>query len=315
MQNSLEPVVRTELRGAGVAELVERFIASQDVAPSSRRTYRRQLSAFLSWLHGRGYTSPDRDTILEYKSYLSGAGLSPFTVSGYMVSVRRFFAWTETYRLYPNVANGVKGAKKPRGFRKDPLTVEQVRRLLNSIPREGIEGRRDYALLTLMVHTGLRTIELQRATVGDVRQQSGEAVLWVQGKGRESKDDFVLLTESVLRPVREYLAVRGNVTDDMPLFTTTGNRGRGKGLTTRSIRRIVKTRLQGIDIADERLTAHSLRHTAVTLSLLSGATIQQAQALARHVSISTTTIYAHNIDRLKDAPERGIERLLQAEVA
>jgi len=315
MENMPVTIMKSELQGAGVAELVERFILSQDVAPSSRETYRRQLSAFLLWLHDRGNTSPDRDTILEYKAHLSAEGLSPFTVSGYMVSVRRFFAWTETYRLYPNIANGVKGAKKPRGFRKDPLTVEQVKRLLNSIPRDVIEGKRDYALLSLMINTGLRTIELERAIVGDIRQQSGQAVLWVQGKGRESKDDFVLLTESVLRPIREYLAARGQLSDNEPLFTTAGNRGRGMALCTRSIRRIVKQRLQGIDIVDGRLSAHSLRHTAVTLSLLSGATLQQAQAMARHANIATTTIYAHNIDRLRDAPEHGIERLLQAEAA
>ena len=60
-----------------------------------------------------------------------------------------------------------------------------------------------------------------------------------------------------------------------------------------------------------RLTAHSLRHTAVTLALMGGATIQEARLLARHSSINTTLIYAHNINRVAQAPERKIDALLK----
>lgn len=63
-------------------------------------------------------------------------------------------------------------------------------------------------------------------------------------------------------------------------------------------------------IESERITAHSLRHTAVTLALLAGATVQEAQAMARHSSINTTMIYAHNIDRLETPAEGRIEDLL-----
>jgi integrase/recombinase XerC/integrase/recombinase XerD len=294
-----------------VSDLLDRFISSLDVAPSSRRTYQRQLKAFFAWLESAGDRSPDRETILRYKEYLTGRGLSSFSVSGYIVAVRKFFTWTEGVRLYPNIGRGVKGAKKSVGFRKDPLTVTQIRSLLASIPRDTLEGKRDYALLNLMVNTGLRTIEIERAAVEDIRQETGEAVLWIQGKGHDAKDAFVLLVDSVLKPIREYLSGRGAVKGDAPLFTTAGNRGRGEALTTRSIRRIVKARLAGIDIVSGHLTAHSLRHTAVTLALLSGATLQEAQALARHSDINTTLIYSHNISRLQNAPERGIDRMIR----
>ena len=81
-------------------------------------------------------------------------------------------------------------------------------------------------------------------------------------------------------------------------------------LTTRSISRIVKDNLRKAGIDSDRITAHSLRHTAVTLSLLGGATIQEAQSMARHKNINTTLIYAHNINRIKHAPERVIDTML-----
>jgi len=91
---------------------------------------------------------------------------------------------------------------------KDPLTVDDVSGLLGSIDRSTIEGKRDYALINLLIRTGLRTIETIRADVGDIRQASGETVLSVQGKGRDEKDELVILTPPSLNPIREYLTAR-----------------------------------------------------------------------------------------------------------
>ena len=74
----------------------------------------------------------------------------------------------------------------------------------------------------------------------------------------------------------------------------------------------MKNNLRGIDIDDARLTAYSLRHTAITLSLIGGATAQEARVMARHADINTTLIYAHNINRIKQAPEKKIDELLES---
>ena len=63
-------------------------------------------------------------------------------------------------------------------------------------------------------------------------------------------------------------------------------------------------------IKSAKLTAHSLRHTAVTFALLGGATIQETQAMARHASINTTMIYAHNLDRMAAGAEHSVDAYL-----
>ena len=174
-----------------------------------------------------------------------------------------------------------------------------------------LSGARDYALVNLLVRTGLRTIEAVRANVEDIRQQGEQAVLFIQGKGRDSKDDIVILTEETLEPIRAYISMRGQgVKDSSPLFISHSDRNYGQRLTTRSVSRIVKDKLQASGLDDKRLTAHSLRHTAVTFSLIGGASIQEAQTLARHSDINTTLIYAHNLDRIAKAPELKIDALL-----
>lgn len=301
---------RALVREPSLDELVTEFVRAQDVRPSSRETYRKGLKKFLAWLKDRGITSPSRETLLEYKDELRESGLAAFSVSSYIVTVRKFFTWLEATRGLPNIARGLKGARRSRGFRKDPLTVAQAVELLSSIDRRELRGIRDHALIGLMLTTGLRTIEVIRADVGDVRQEGGEARLWIQGKGRDEKDEFSLLPAETLRPVYEYLKARGSARAEAPLFASLSHRNGGERLTTRTLRRIVKDRLRAIGIDSDRLTAHSTRHTAITLALQAGATLQEAQALARHAKLDTTLVYAHNIDRLKQAPERKIAALL-----
>jgi integrase/recombinase XerC/integrase/recombinase XerD len=290
--------------------VLQAFLSSQDIKDSSKVIYRAGLKQFLAWLKDNGISNPNRNSILDYKAELKNRSLSPNSISVYIVGVRRFFEWTEGMKFYPNIARGVKAGKKSKGFKKDVLTLDQIKELFESIDRNTLRGKRDFAILNLLLRTGLRTIEAIRADVGDIRQQSGEAVLWIQGKGRDGKDEFVLLTQDTLRPIYEYLKERGD-TKEKPLFASISDRNKGERLTTKSIRRIVKDRLKAIEIVSDRLSAHSLRHTAVTLSLKAGSTIQEAQALARHSNINTTLVYAQNIDRIKNAAEKRIDEILK----
>ena len=90
-----------------------------------------------------------------------------------------------------------------------------------------------------------------------MRQEAGEAVLWVPGKGRQAKDAFVILTSEALEPVREYLASRGALSDDAPLFCSHSDRNAGEALTTRSISTTStgsKMARSGIFDSDSKLT-------------------------------------------------------------
>jgi integrase/recombinase XerC/integrase/recombinase XerD len=290
--------------------MADQFINSIDAKSNSKSTYRRQIKPFFEWLQAhysmREMQSLSHLDIVAYKESLIQAGKSSYTVNGYVTVVRKLFEWLESQKLFPNVAKNVKGLKSPRGFRKECLTVERIREALAAFDITTSEGLRDYAIFNLLVRTGLRTVEITRATVGDLRQQSGEAVLWVQGKGRDSKDDFVILVEETLRLLRKYLASRGPVSNDAPLFSSTSNCSQGKPLKERTLRGIIKTVLRRIDIDDSRITAHSLRHTAVSLSIKGGATLIQAQAMARHADPKTTMIYFHNHERIKSGAERYV---------
>ena len=284
-------------------KVIDRFIETSDVKPATICLYKKGLRYFYNWL---GERSPRREDIVEYKRYLQEQGLKPHSINAYLTTVRQFFVWLEAEKIYPNIAKAVKGVKQPRIHSKDSLTADQCRRLIDGITLNGSLSRRDHAVINLMLRTGLRTIEVVRADIGDIRNKGNETVLYIHGKGRNEKDDFVVLTSEALNPILDYLASRGVVKDTQPLFVSHSNRANGSRLTTRTIRQIVGNWLQIAGLYNERVSAHSLRHTFVTLAIEGGATLPQVQASARHASPETTMQYFHNQDRLQNAAEKSV---------
>lgn len=157
-----------------------------------------------------------------------------------------------------------------------------------------------------MITGGLRTIEVIRANIDDLRALGDEMVLYIQGKGKDEKSDFIKITPPAEKAIRKYLKLRGKAEGTDPLFCSLSHNSTGERMTTRSISRIVKDRLIAAGLDSDRLTAHSLRHTAATLNLLNGGTLDETQQLLRHSKIDTTMIYAHHLDRAKNQSEQRI---------
>lgn len=298
------------LSSSNLSMLFERFVAFIDATPNTVRTYKTSLRQWFKYLKDTNNGHPTMDTVREYREYLKDSGKRPTTIQNYIIAVKQFFKWTEAERLYPNIAKYVKGAKIGKNFKKDYLTSKQAKHVLDTIDRSTLIGKRNYAMLAIMLTMGLRTIEISRSNVGDLRTSGDATVLYVQGKGHVEKDAAVKMPTHVEDAVREYLSARKNLKEDQPLFTSTSHNNAGKRMTTRSISGIVKHSFIAAGYNSPRLTAHSTRHTAATLSLLHGATLQQTQQLLRHKNMQTTEIYAHNLDVAKNPASSDVDKAI-----
>ncbi len=291
-------------------ELEARFIAYLDVKPRTVETYGKALRPFFSWLAERGITQPKRADIIAYRDSLN-ATLKPSTVITYLATVKLFFKWAVQEGLYHvNPAENIKGPKLDKNHKKDALTSTQAKTILQGIDRDTLQGKRDYAVMALMTGCGLRCIEVARANAEDIGTAGDSTVLYVQGKGRDEKTEYVKLAQPVEAAIREYLKARGKASG--PLFASTSNNGKGQRMTTRAISGIVKSHFRAAGFDSDKLTAHSLRHTAATLALLNGASYQETQQLLRHSSLNTTMIYAHNLERAANTSEGRIAAALFA---
>ena len=294
-----------------IEDLVNSFINSQDVKASSKLLYRRTLKQYFNWVTKKDYLLSEiaRPQILEYKDELLLSGMSSLTVGSYITSVRRFYEWTEANKFYPNVAKGIKTPKRKQQFKKQPLLPAQATALLNHYQSE---ASRDYAIISLLLRTGLRTIEVIRANIEDITFKGSQRVLLVQGKGRDEKDNFVLLTDKTYKPLADYLTTRGNAIGSAPLFTSTSNNNIGERLTTRTISYIAKEGLKAIGLNEKAFTAHSLRHTTAVNILRAGGSLETAQFTLRHSNPATTQIYTATLNeerRLQNSGEALIDSL------
>ena len=295
------------------ADLFARFMDYCDVKDTTLQGYTVAIRHFMSWIAAEGITQPTREDVKAYKEHLATANSEsgrPFkagTQARYFRACKLFFKWTAAEGLYPNVADNLKAAKiRQDNTHRDALDELDVKRILQSIDRSTEQGKRNYAIVLLCVTGGLRIIEVQRADVEDIKTLAGQPVLFIQGKGRDEKDEYKKLVPDVYAAIMDYLQARGAYKKSDPLFTGTSNRAKGQRITEPGISRIVKTVLVSAGYDSDRITAHSLRHTSVTLLLKAGATLQQAQHHARHADPATTGIYAHNIERAKDQSEQKI---------
>ena len=290
---------------AFTADLFTRWTAYLDAAPKSIETYTRNIRPFAYFLQANGIRQPSRDDVITFRDQLKGK-YKPSTVQAYIQAIKLFFQWTAQAGLYPNIAEKVKGAKLDTEHKKDYLTAKQISKVFKTIDTSTLKGKRDYAILSLMSTAGLRTIEIIRANIGDMRTIADFTALYIQGKGHDEKNTFVKIAEPVDAAIRDYLTARGKADSSEPLFASDAHRNAGERMTTRSISRIVKDHLKAAGFDSDRLTAHSLRHTAATLNLLNGGTIEETQQLLRHTNVNTTLIYNHALERAKNNSESRI---------
>lgn len=254
----------------------------------------------------------------------------PNTVAQYLRSVCQFFRWTAANNLYPDIAANIHAPKvKNETHRKAYLNAKEVLTIEESIAERAQErqqaaqeaqkdtagrmqrsteqGKRLFAMYLLAVNAGLRTVEISRANIKDLETKGGQTWLYIWGKGRTEPDQKKPMAPEVAAAVKDYLQSRTDrPTGASPLFVSTGNRSGGKRIAPTTISTMLKRAMQEAGFDSERLTAHSLRHSAAQAALqASGDNIYTAQKYLRHSSPATTQIYLHEDERTEKA-ERAI---------
>ena len=277
----------------GINAIISEFIADCNVNERSRKNYRETLKLFVLWMvkTNRDVRNVKRSDIITYKDSLISEGKSAYTIDNYLASIRQFFKYTCLKDYHDDIAYGIQSPRRERRFRKNPLTGQQVIDLL-SLCDDSINGRRDYAMILLMVSTGLRRIEVSRVNIGDIQHESGSYVLYIQRKGQTEKRSMVALIDNAIDAINEYLCMRVTPNNDEPLFVYHGFKSTDKRIHPDKVNAIVKSYMIQINLLGRKYTAHSLRHTAACLTLEAGATPKEVQSLLGHSNVMITEVYS-----------------------
>jgi len=273
------------------------YIDQLDRKEITKDSYRKMLSQFVAYLGKRNIAEPTKKDVLRYKEYLDKR-VGSATIQKSVVVLRGFFRYLKMNETYDDIMYGVRGVNVEKTFKREALSVEEIHKLIATAKEEsskGISKLRDYAMISLMITTGLRTIEVERANVEDLIFRKYETILFIEGKGHDDKDDYVKVSSEVSGIIEDYLRARND--NLKPLFITHSKNHQGERLMTRDIRGIVKNLLRDIGLNDKRYSAHSLRHSVATILLQNGGTLDEVKQILRHKDISTTEIYNHSLQR------------------
>ena len=303
--------------------LADALVAGQ-LSPRTRRAYASDLAELLAVLEAWnvGLAAVNRDHLSAYRAWLVGEAVpgldtrqpcAPASVSRKVSVARQFFLEAESRGLIPtNPAIRLRGFRVSDESKTLGLSRHQARDLLDKIDTATLLGLRDRALLSLMIRTGLRRMDVLSATVGALGEQQGHKTLRVLSKG--NKERLIKIPPEVARHLdawREGARAVRQETVTTPLFCGLVKTGRGqearylayKGgqqpLSEKAVWKIVVRRARAAGITDN-ITPHSTRHTFITLALDAGAPLHKVQVAAGHADPRTTERYWRTKQNMDD---------------
>jgi site-specific recombinase XerD len=273
-------------------------------APQTRRAYRIDLRDFMGFV---GIVQPEefrtvtRAHVLAWRKHLEARQLSGATIRRKLSALSSLF----DYLCERNAVllNPVAGVKRPRGNSNEGKTPalgdHQARALLDAPDADTLKGKRDRAMLAVLLYHGLRREELCLLKVRDIHQRRGVLHLRVHGKGNKLR--FLPLHPASAERIHAYLEMAGHGTaPDAPLFQP--RRKTGASITADGIYKCVLAYAVQVKIAVAGFGVHSLRATAATNALDHEADIAKVQEWLGHANIATTRLYDRRKTRPEDSP-------------
>jgi len=277
-------------------------------ATSSQESYGHAIDEFIGWYCSEPRLAFNRTVVLRYRFFLEQKNLAPSTINVRLAAIRRLaYEASDTGLLSPDLAAGirrVKGAKRLGVRIGNWLSVEQAKGLLHGLTLDTARGKRDRAILALLIGCGLRRAELVGLRTKDFQVREDHWVIAdLVGKGKHIRT--VPVPSWAKRCVDEWTAVAG--VSDGPIFRRVNRLGKiwGDGITPKAIWHIVKAAAAGAGI--QNLAPHDLRRTCARLCHLAGGELEQIQFLLGHASVQTTERYLGCKQKLRHAVNDTIQ--------
>ena len=278
----------------GPQELIERYrnylTVERGLEPATIATYVRVVTRFLATQRGRELDELGAADVSKFMTSQCRQ-VSTRQAERLATGLRSFLGFALVEGLISRPLTGAvpsvarwSGAGLPRG-----LTPEQVAALLAGCDRQHAMGRRDYAILVLLVRLGLRAAEVSALRLDDIDWRAGEIV--VRGKGRT--EDRLPLPPDVGAAIAAYLRQDRPGRPEREVFLRVCAPLRG--LTPDGVGEVVRAAGERAGLGS--FGSHRLRHTAATQMLQAGASLPEVAQVLRHRSVATTVIYA-KVDHL-----------------
>jgi site-specific recombinase XerD len=271
-------------------------------SPESQRSYRHAIDEFVLWYCSEPRLSFNKTVVTRYRIHLEDRQLAPGTVNVRLAAVRRLaYEAADTGLLSPELAAGirrVKGSKKLGIRLGNWLTVNEARSLWQIPDTRTLKGKRDRAMLAVLLGCGLRRSELTDLTLDHLqRREEHWAIVDLVGKGGHIRT--VPVPDWVKRAIDDWL--RASRVTEGRVFRRVCRTGMAwvTEMTEKVVWHVVKQYAGQLGIS--KLAPHDLRRSCARLCHSAGGELEQIQFLLGHVSVQTTEKYLGCKQRFREA--------------
>lgn len=300
-RRSRYPAAKTILRLPDL-EHAKSAVLNSLASAESRRSYEYAIRNFVQWYCSEPRLALNRIVVTRYRMGLEQLHLAPSTINQRLAAVKRLaYEAADAGLLSPELAAGisrVRGVKKLGVRLGNWLTAEQGRALIDAPGGEDLRGKRDRAILAVLLGCGLRRSELVHLTLEHVQQREYHWAI-VDLIGKEGHVRTIPMPEWVKKRIDDWAEASQTATGRV--FRSINKNGNvwGNGLTEKVIWNVVKRFAKAVGI--EKVAPHDMRRTCARLCHIAGGELEQIQFLLGHVSVQTTERYLGCKQKIKDA--------------
>ena len=271
-------------------------------SPESQRGYQHSINEFINWYCSEPRLSFNKTVVTRYRIHLESRSLAPGTINVRLAAIRRLaYEAADSGLLSPELAAGirrVKGARRLGVRLGNWLTAEQARTLWQLPNAETVKGKRDRAILSILLGCGLRRRELAELTLDHLQQREDHwAVVDLIGKAGHMRT--VPVPDWVKQITDEWVVAAG--VGSGRLFRCVSRSGTvwGESMTEKVVWHVVKEFAAKLGVP--KLAPHDLRRSYARLCHTASGELEQIQFLLGHVSVQTTEKYLGCKQRLRGA--------------
>ena len=283
-------------------EVAKSAVLNSLSCPDAQRGYRHAIDEFVEWYCSEPRLSFSKTVVVRYRMHLESRHLAPATINLRLGAVRRLaYEASDCGLLSADLAAGirrVKGVKKLGVRLGNWLTAEQAVALWQAPDGEQLKGKRDRALLALLLACGLRRHEAAKLTFGHLQQREGHwAIVDLRGKAGHVRT--IPVPDWVHGLLDTWTTVAGISTGSLFRRVSSAGRVWGEGVTEKLVWHVVKE--FAAKIGASKLAPHDLRRSCARLCRAAGGELEQIQFLLGHVSVQTTERYLGCTQRITSA--------------
>lgn len=277
-------------------KIINEFLKSVDIVPSTRESYRKGINKWLGYLEKNNIKEPTLETMKIFKDEVLSE-CEPSYWNTILTAIKSLYNYLEKHYHIINLCSEIKNEKIDIRHKRNGLNEEQARQLIKASKGKDL---RCQCLIKLGLVLGTRTIEIERLNIDNIVEECGKHYVYLWRKGRKKADIKMFLPNNLYELLMRYINeerkiyCKDNNKGSVPLFITADRNPKYQGnrLRTRAIRNLITGCIDEVieDRQKEKISSHSLRRTSIG-EVVRREGITVAMQHASHSSSKITQIY------------------------